>query len=382
MRRCVYDYRDVKQLVNPQPGLHFVNFACSMPAKIDAFPLGVRFMSHCTGKELPLEEMEVFDRLKKAALYANKASDVIAQWFPIDNQPWLLQSADESTGFTTIVTVFDCLRFVEKGVNPNGCERSPYRIIAGFMIETPIRYLQLMTAFRALLHIHDLVVSHYGWEKAVISDDSLSIINLHHPRLYPDGPQWKWPNVPKIPMILITGLRRAAEALWKETTSLLPSVAPNPPTVVPGSEELVEPALNRTPELIPEIAQEGISLPQRMTVAKANAKSMTLARKMREGFFALSQRQQAELIGCSWSTWKKTPFYQKAQVKRPAGTGVKMSSPKTVSLTSGREAVMGEGGKDEVLNNLIAEQKKDKEPSPLEDALPGRLRRIHSRKRL
>lgn len=117
---------------------------------------------------------------------------------------------------------------------------------------------------------------------------------------------------------------------------------------------------------------------RRMTAEEANAKAMKLAHKMRTGFFALSERQQAKLIGCSWKTWRKTEFYPKAQAERPAGKRSKTSSPKAESLTAGREAVTGEGDKDEVLQQLIAEQEADKEPSPLE----SHQRKIHSRKRL
>ena len=117
---------------------------------------------------------------------------------------------------------------------------------------------------------------------------------------------------------------------------------------------------------------------KRMSVEEANAKAMKLARKQRAGFFALSIRQQAELIGCSFKTWKKTPFFKTAQEKRPAGKLRKTSSPKTVSLTDGLEAVTGEGGKDQTLQDLIADQEADSEPSSLE----SRPRKIHSHKRL
>jgi hypothetical protein len=158
--------------------------------------------------------------------------------------------------------------------------------------------------------------------------------------------------------------------------------------------EALEPELRRDLELVKvdtakpkEYAQveKEQKLPdqtRRMTVEEANTKAMKLARKMRAGFFALSERQQAKQIGCSWQTWSRTPFYRKAQAKRPAGKRSKPPSPKTESLTAGREAVTGEGDKDEVLQQLIAEQEADKEPSPLETAPPNRPRKIHSRKRL
>ena len=119
-----------------------------------------------------------------------------------------------------------------------------------------------------------------------------------------------------------------------------------------------------------------------MTVGKANEEAMKHARKKRQGFFALSERQQAELIGCSWTTWRKTPFYAEALKKRPTSKPKKPSSPKAVSLTAEREAVTGEGDRDEVLKQLVAEQEADKEPSPLESDSPNHPRKIHSRKRL
>jgi hypothetical protein len=92
----------------------------------------------------------------------------------------------------------------------------------------------------------------------------------------------------------------------------------------------------------------------RMTVQTANQKAMELAKKMKRTFFALSQRVQAILIGCSWQTWAKTPFYQVAKEKAPPR---KVASRKAaVSLTDALEAVTAEGGKDEVLNQVEREE--------------------------
>jgi hypothetical protein len=152
---------------------------------------------------------------------------------------------------------------------------------------------------------------------------------------------------------------------------------------------VVTPPPHRTDEVQPSSVADEAALPagvaqrrQRMTVERANDKAMKLARKLRAGFFALSERQQAKQIGCSWATWKKTEFYAKAQARRPAGKRSTVSSPKAESLTAAREAVTGEGDKEEVLQQLIAEQEADKEPSPLESDAPGRPRKVHSRKRL
>jgi hypothetical protein len=58
-------------------------------------------------------------------------------------------------------------------------------------------------------------------------------------------------------------------------------------------------------------------------------------------------------------------------------------APKALSLTSDLEAVTGEGEPNEVLEQLIAEQEADHEPSPLEPDPPdSRPKKVHSRKRL
>jgi hypothetical protein len=119
-----------------------------------------------------------------------------------------------------------------------------------------------------------------------------------------------------------------------------------------------------------------------MTVEQANQKAQVVAHKLRKAFFALSERQQAEMIGCHWKTWAKTPSYSTLKEKGLVSTEKKPSPPKTESLTSGREAVIGEGDRDEVLKNLIAELEADKEPSPLENDPPDRQRKVHFRKRM
>jgi hypothetical protein len=120
----------------------------------------------------------------------------------------------------------------------------------------------------------------------------------------------------------------------------------------------------------------------RMSVEEANAEAMKLARRMRQAFFALSERQQAAQIGCSWKTWTRTRFYTTAQAKRPGGKRSRPASPKVESLTPALERVTGEGERDEVLQKLTAEHKADNEPSPLESDPPSRPRTIHCHKRL
>jgi hypothetical protein len=126
-----------------------------------------------------------------------------------------------------------------------------------------------------------------------------------------------------------------------------------------------------------------------MKVGEANEKAMREDKRYGAGFFAMSLNNQAELIGCHRQTWKKTPFYQ-AAVANGNICPAKPKGPKVESLTVRREAVTGEGEKDEIqkqvaekeLRRLTAEQATDYEPTPLEDDPPGRKRKVHFGKRL
>lgn len=117
---------------------------------------------------------------------------------------------------------------------------------------------------------------------------------------------------------------------------------------------------------------------KRMKVEEANIKAMQIAKRMRKGFVLSSERDQARLIGCSWATWKKTELYAEIQLKYPRSKPQASLSPKSESLT-GLDNMIGEGGKDEVLRRLIAEQEADKEPSPIDG--DERPLKIHSRNR-
>jgi hypothetical protein len=121
-----------------------------------------------------------------------------------------------------------------------------------------------------------------------------------------------------------------------------------------------------------------------MTKESANKRAMELARVMGKTFFLLSESEQARQIGCTWRTWSKTEFYQKAQKRRGKlatrpTQGKRAGSPRTVSFTSDLEKVTGEGDREEVLERLAAEQRADDEGSPLDGSKP---RKIHCRKRL
>jgi hypothetical protein len=136
-------------------------------------------------------------------------------------------------------------------------------------------------------------------------------------------------------------------------------------------------------------AQQGEPPPEeattrrRMTVAQANQKAMELAKKEGAAFFLLSERAQARRIGCHWKTWTKTEFYRTAeQMKRCRAKriiqGPSPASPPVVSLTAGLEEQTGFGDRNEVLEQLIAEQKADNDSNP-QDPRP---RKVWCRKRL
>jgi hypothetical protein len=125
---------------------------------------------------------------------------------------------------------------------------------------------------------------------------------------------------------------------------------------------------------------------KRMSVAEANAKAMELAKQRDRDFFDLSERQQARMIGTTWRTWSRTPLYRQERERKEklraklAKQGTASKSPSVVGFTGTLEAVVRE---DKSLKELIAEQRQDDEPSPLEDDPPGsRGRKVYTRKEL
>jgi hypothetical protein len=118
-----------------------------------------------------------------------------------------------------------------------------------------------------------------------------------------------------------------------------------------------------------------------MTVERANSKAMALA-KADPAFVHLPLRDWATAIGCSEGQVPKLPLWQDTMKQTGRGKKKGPSAPKVVSLTDSLEAVTGEGGRDEVLNQLTAEQQADFEPSPLDEDPPDRPRKVRTRKRL
>jgi hypothetical protein len=120
----------------------------------------------------------------------------------------------------------------------------------------------------------------------------------------------------------------------------------------------------------------------RMSCEEANAKAMELA-KADPSFVQRPLREWADAIGCSEGLVAKLTLWRATMKRTGRGKEDTGPAPKVVSLTDGLDAVTGAGDRNEVLEQLIAEQEADREPSPLEDDQPGsRPRKVHSRKRL
>jgi hypothetical protein len=120
-----------------------------------------------------------------------------------------------------------------------------------------------------------------------------------------------------------------------------------------------------------------------MPCKEANEEGMRLAKRMGKRFYALSISAQAREIGCSFATWKKTKFFQVAKQRGARMARPTHRSPPVASFGRDLEAVTGEGGREEVLERLTAEQEADHEPSPVEPDPPGhRPKQVHCRKRL
>jgi hypothetical protein len=115
-------------------------------------------------------------------------------------------------------------------------------------------------------------------------------------------------------------------------------------------------------KLLRSIVKKGISR-KGMTVEEANDRARELIANQKAEFFKLSQRQQAELIGCAFETWTKTACYaaavKRGRIPEPKRKKARSGSTRaTVSLTPTIENMHGDGQKDEVLHRLVAEEEK------------------------
>jgi hypothetical protein len=122
------------------------------------------------------------------------------------------------------------------------------------------------------------------------------------------------------------------------------------------------------------------------TLDEANKTAMRLAKQDR-AFVRGGAREWAAAIRmatgktCSIPTVTNTPLW-KATMKATGRGRSKGKIPKAVALTDNMESVVGQGERHEVLEGLIAQQKTDYEPSPLEDTPPAKRRKTKQYKRL
>jgi hypothetical protein len=169
----------------------------------------------------------IFEELVQGAILAQRAAQLITNLFPVKGRPWVLEGADESAIGTATSAVFKSLWDVEQELNPRrwpvGSVRRSKTL--GSELQHPGHHVALLAAFRALLHQHDLIIQYYGWEPAIGSKDPDRILARHRRSIYPEGPEWKFPDVPGIELARLTSLRTAAEALWIEASRLLPDAA-------------------------------------------------------------------------------------------------------------------------------------------------------------
>jgi len=171
------------------------------------------------------------------------------------------------------------------------------------------------------------------------------------------------------------------------------SVGKPPKRVVDGLESSarrIMDCLACAPESLTDHAATKVGARNRkgMTVEQANAKASELAKKMQREFVHLSENQQAALIGTTWRTWSKTRLYAQLRKRKekeglPARRRKGGGSPRTVSLTGKLEDVLvdKEESQQRALNQLIADQEADGEPSPLEEDPLSNRRKVYARKR-
>jgi hypothetical protein len=97
---------------------------------------------------------------------------------------------------------------------------------------------------------------------------------------------------------------------------------------------------------------------RRMSRNEAGREGRRLVEEMGEKFTRASKRRQANMIGCSFETWKNSRFFGELHEKKSTKT-TKGKAPAAISLTDPVEADLGQGSKDEILNGLIADQEEE-----------------------
>jgi hypothetical protein len=117
---------------------------------------------------------------------------------------------------------------------------------------------------------------------------------------------------------------------------------------------------------------------RKMSAADANEEAKRLVAAGQLDPNAVS-KVWADAIGCSTGLVTRLPLWREMMKQTGRGRRDGTSTPQVVSLTSRVEAVAGQGDRNEVLEQLIAEQKSDDEGSPLDD---GSRKKVRVRKRL
>jgi hypothetical protein len=332
----------------------------------------------------------------------------IRDWFPVEGLPWVFEGSQDDAGATCNIvnvaarldrllyplrlpfdaTLYDEIRLLNAGSPPEqfldgdviaglksrsfrdseiatrygfaSFTGSPSSVIEYVKRAEAMRHIpaHLYTALRAVRLCHDRLLTHYQWGRWVAGGTAES---------WP----WQWPGVPPVPQSHLRLLDDAATRLGalaaSEQSKVEQYVAPTGGDGQPAQSTPAEGAAGAGS------GPPGVPRPRRMTRTEANDKAKELAKKLKKAFFALSEREQAKRIGCHLKTWKKTPLYQEAKRKKAKNKppGNAPAAPGAVPFTATLEAAAVEGGRDEVLNQLIAEQEADSEPSPLEDDPPG-----------
>ncbi|MCH8343920.1 MAG: hypothetical protein IH983_08025 [Planctomycetes bacterium] len=144
------------------------------------------------------------------------------------------------------------------------------------------------------------------------------------------------------------------------------------PTAVREFDELIDSIRARmvfladldTSAVTTDKATGSVGRPPQITEKEANIKARQLA-EADPGFVNKSAMEWADDIECSVGTVYKTAMWKRTMEQTGRGRKDRPARPKVVNLPA--DELLGRGSKDEVLKGLIAQQRADDEPSPLDD---------------
>jgi hypothetical protein len=146
------------------------------------------------------------------------------------------------------------------------------------------------------------------------------------------------------------------------------------------SEEVeITPPGNSIPENPPNEGVPQTTERPKMSRDAANRRAMELAQADPE-FVQKTQRQWAEVIGCSVGLITELPLWRKVAERTGRDRKGKRGPTRIVSLTDRLLEVVPD--REAELERLIGEQQSDSEPSPLEKDPPDRFSKVRSRKQL